>query len=75
MEIRTVAGRIQSKATLRNICWRAIAPAFAVVTLIVSDLPVDYYKYLPLPARYSSTSWRLNSFGYRFANLDLLTLA
>jgi hypothetical protein len=51
METRTVAGRIQSKATLRNSCWLAIAPAFAVVTVIVSDLPVDYYKYLPVPAR------------------------
>jgi hypothetical protein len=51
METRTVAGRIQSKATLRNICWLTIAPAFALVTLIVSDSPVDYYKYLPLPAR------------------------
>lgn len=51
METRTVTGLVQSRATVRNICWLTIAPAFAVVTLIVSDLPADYYKYLPVPAR------------------------
>jgi hypothetical protein len=51
MEAWIVAGLSQSKATLRNMRWLAIAPAFALATLIVADLPVDYYKYLPLPAR------------------------
>jgi hypothetical protein len=36
METRIVAGGIESKAALRNVCWLAIAPAFAVVMLIAA---------------------------------------